>query len=219
VNSTLRPAGTQRVAVVALTGGIASGKGAVSERLEHHGAAIVDADRIARDLVRPGEPALAEIAEAFGAQSLLPSGDLDRQRMRERVFAEAAARRRLEAILHPRVRAALLAGVRESQAAYCVLVIPLLTEVRSDYDFIDRVLVVDVSPAVQQRRLMLRDGCSPQAAAAMIAAQAPRAARLAIADDVIDNDGDRSMLDAPVARLHEIYLRIAARSDTDARTS
>jgi dephospho-CoA kinase len=211
VNSTVRPAGTQRVAVVALTGGIASGKGAVSERLERRGAAILDADRIARDLVRPGEPALAEIADAFGAQALLPSGELDRARMRERVFADIAARRRLESILHPRVRAALRVGVTECAAAYCVLVIPLLTEVRGDYDFVDRVLVVDVSPAVQQQRLMLRDGCSKQAAAAMIAAQAPRAARLAIADDVVDNDGDWSMLDAPIARLHEVYLRIATR--------
>jgi len=208
VNPDVRAAGTHRVAVVALTGGIASGKGAVSERLERHGAAIVDADRVARDLVRRGEPALAEIADAFGAQSLLPSGELDRQRMRDRVFADAAARRRLEAIVHPRVRAALRSGVDACSAAYCVLVIPLLTEVRSDYDFIDRVLVVDVSPAVQRQRLMLRDGSSADGAAAMIAAQAPREARLAIADDVIDNDGTRAMLDAPVARLHDIYLRI-----------
>jgi dephospho-CoA kinase len=209
VNSTVRPAGTQRVAVVALTGGIASGKGAVSERLERHGAAILDADRIARELVRPGEPALAEIADAFGAQALLSSGELDRARMRERVFADLAARRRLESILHPRVRAALRAGVTDCAAAYCVLVIPLLTEVRSDYDFIDRVLVVDLSPQVQIERLMLRDRCSSQSAAAMIAAQAPRAARLAIADDVVDNDGAEVFLDPAIERLHRIYLRMA----------
>ena len=209
MNSTVRPAGTQRVAVVALTGGIASGKGAVSERLERHGAAILDADRIARELVRPGEPALAEIADAFGAQALLSSGELDRARMRERVFADLAARRRLESILHPRVRAALRAGVTDCAAAYCVLVIPLLTEVRSDYDFIDRVLVVDLSPQVQIERLMLRDRCSSQSAAAMIAAQAPRAARLAIADDVVDNDGAEVFLDPAIERLHRIYLRMA----------
>jgi dephospho-CoA kinase len=210
VSSDTRPAGTPRVAVVALTGGIASGKGAVSDRLEGHGATILDADRFARELVQPGMPALAEIAAAFGPQALLPSGDLDRRHMRERIFADPAARQRLESILHPRVRAALFAGVHGCATPYCVLVIPLLTEVRRDYDFVDRVLVVDVSPAVQRQRLVLRDHCSAEAAAAMITAQAPRAARLAIADDVIDNDGAREWLDPAVARLHRIYLRVAA---------
>jgi len=212
VSSAEHPAVARRVAVVALTGGIASGKGAVSERLEARGAALLDADRIARDLVRPGLPALAEIVDVFGAHALLSSGDLDRAGMRERIFADPVARSRLESILHPRVRAALRDGVRDCTATYCVLVIPLLTDVRQDYDFVDRVLVVDVSPSVQKHRLMLRDRCASEAASAMIAAQAPRAARLAIADDVIDNDGDRSMLDAPLARLHELYVQIGTRA-------
>jgi len=200
---------THRAFVVALTGGIAAGKGAVTDRFGHLAAPIFDADRIARELVQRGMPALAQIAEAFGPQILLPGGELDRSRMRGLVFADAQARRRLEDILHPGVRAALLAATRDCAAPYCVLVIPLLAEVRADYDFIDRVLVVDVSSPMQQQRLVLRDRCPAEIAAAMIAAQAPRSARLAIADDVIDNDGERAWLDPIVERLHATYQRLA----------
>jgi dephospho-CoA kinase len=196
---------------VALTGGIASGKGAVTERFARHGVPVFDADRIARNLVQAGAPALAEIGEAFGAQMLLADGTLDRARMRELIFADPVSRGRLEAILHPRVRTALLAEVQACSAAYCLMVIPLLTEVQSDYDFIDRVLVVDASPLVQHQRLMLRDRCTAETATTMIAAQAPRAARLAIATDVIDNDGAIAQLDPIVERLHATYLAIPDR--------
>jgi len=197
---------------VALTGGIGSGKTAVTDLFHQHNLAVFDADVVARELVRRGTSALAEIAETFGSQMLAPGGELDRPRMRERIFANAQARERLESILHPRVRAALLAAVRNCTAPYCVLVIPLLTEVRADYDFVDRVLVVDVSPDIQTQRLMLRDRCTPQAAAAMIAAQAPRSVRLAIADDVVDNDGDKDFLVPAIERLHAIYTRLSTRS-------
>jgi dephospho-CoA kinase len=207
-----RAADARRAGVVALTGGIASGKGAAAEWFGRNAVPVFDADVVAREMVRPGSPALAEIAVTFGTRMLTGAGELDRQRMRELVFSQPEQRRKLEAILHPRVRAALLAAVQGCTAPYCVLVIPLLTEVRVDYDFVDRVLVVHASPDIQMQRLMLRDRCTQQAAAAMIAAQAPRSARLAIADDVVDNDGDKSFLGPAIERLHAIYSRLFTRS-------
>lgn len=195
---------------VALTGGIASGKSAVSDRFAELGAEVIDADRIARELVAPGQPALNEIAAAFGPEALDASGALDRRAMRERVFADPAARRRLEAILHPRVRQALRERARDSTAAYVVLAIPLLAE-SEGYDWTDRVLVVDTSRATQHRRLTARDGITPELADAMLDAQASREQRLALADDVIANDGTLSDLDARVAELHHRYLDMAAR--------
>jgi len=206
----------RRAGVVALTGGIASGKGAAAEWFGCNAIPMFDADVVAREVVRPGSLALAEIAAAFGTQMLTGSGELDRPRMRELVFLHSDQRRKLEAILHPRVRAALLAAVQDCTAPYCVLVIPLLTEVRTDYDFVDRVLVVDVSPNIQMQRLQLRDRCTPQVAAAMIAAQASRNARLTIADDVVDNDGDKSFLGPAIERLHAIYTRLSRRSAVSA---
>ena len=173
---------------------------------------MFDADRIARELVLPGSPALSKITDAFGADMLTSSGELDRHRMRERIFADTQARQRLESIVHPGARAALLAAVQDCTTRYCVLVIPLLAEVHADYDFVDRILVVDVSQDIQMRRLMLRDRCTPQAAAAMIAAQGGRYAKLAIADDVVDNNGDENFLSPATARLHAIYMRLSAHS-------
>lgn len=191
--------------VVALTGGIASGKSAVAERFEKLGVEVIDADRVARELVAPGQPSLDEIAAAFGADVLDASGALDRRRMRERVFADPAARRRLEAILHPRVRSALRERTQQSAGPYILLAIPLLAE-SDGYGWIDRVLVVDVSRETQRTRLIARDGITPQLADAMLDAQASRERRLAIADDVVDNDGALSDLDAQVADLHRRYL-------------
>lgn len=203
-----------RTRTIALTGGIASGKGAAAECFIRNGVPVFDADVVARKLVQPGRPALAEIAAAFGAQMLTDSGELDRRRMRELVFSDPVERRRLETILHPRVRSALQESARDCTAPYCVLVIPLLAEHRSDYDFVDRVAAVDVSPQTQMERLLGRDRCTRQDAAKSLAAQAPREQRLAIANDVIDNDGDKPALDPIVARLHELYLRLAATRST-----
>jgi dephospho-CoA kinase len=196
--------------VVALTGGIASGKSAVTERFEKLGVEVIDADRVARELVAPGQPALDEIASAFGADVLDADGTLDRRRMRERVFADPSARRRLEAILHPRVRTELHERARLSTAPYVVLAIPLLAE-SEGYDWIDRVLVVDVPRETQRQRLIARDGITPQLADAMLYAQASRERRLAIADDVVDNHGALSDLDAQIATLHRRYLSEARR--------
>jgi dephospho-CoA kinase len=210
-----RPADAQRACVVALTGGIASGKGAAAECFGRNSVPVFDADVVTRELVQPGKPALAAIAAEFGAQMLTASGELDRQRMRELVFSAPDERRKLEAILHPRVRVALLEAAQNCATAYCVLVIPLLAEHRSTYEFVNRVLVVDVSPKVQIARLMQRDRCARIDAERLIAAQAPRELRLAIADDVIDNDTEGLALDPVIARLHATYLGIASRSPAE----
>jgi dephospho-CoA kinase len=195
---------------VALTGGIASGKSTVSEAFRRHGVSIFDADLVARDLVQPGQPALAEIAVAFGNAMLTASGELDRRRMRERVFADIEERRRLERIHHPKVRETLLAAAVACTDAYSVLVIPLLAESHEDYVWIDRALVVDVPLETQLARVMQRDGITRDAALSILAVQATREQRLALADDVIDNAGSPEALGSSVERLHARYLALAA---------
>ncbi|MGN6520452.1 MAG: dephospho-CoA kinase [Dokdonella sp.] len=195
---------------VALSGGIASGKSAAAERFAALGAHVIDADLVARELVEPGEPALQEIVANFGAGVLTAGGALDRRALRERVFTDAAARRRLEAILHPRVRETLRQRADEPCGSYAMVVVPLLAENAEQYAWVDRVLVVDVPRETQLARLLARDGISPATAEAMLAAQASREQRLAIADDVIVNDGSLADLDAAVAALHERYAWAAA---------
>ena len=194
---------------VALTGGIASGKSTVADLFAALGVPVIDTDVIAREVVEPGRPALAQVAEAFGADVLDADGRLDRKRMRERIFADADARRRLEAILHPAIRAEM---ERQSQAAggpYQVLVIPLLAE-GGRRDHVDRVLLVDVPEELQIQRVMWRDGVSHGEAQASLNAQATRAQRLAMADDVLRNTGRVDDLREQVAKLHQQFLRLAA---------
>jgi dephospho-CoA kinase len=197
---------------IALTGGIASGKSEVERRFRALGVHVADADASARDVVEPGTPGLEEIVQAFGPDALGPDGRLDRAAMRRRVFADAGARRRLEAIIHPRVRAALRSACAAAPGAYAIAAIPLFAEAgREAYaSWIDRVLVVDVPVEVQLARLLLRDGIDEALAWKMIGAQASRAQRLALADDVIANDGPLEAMDGAVARLHAQYLGLAA---------
>ena len=195
--------------VVALTGGVAAGKSAVARRFEALGIHVHDADVAAREVVAPREPALAEIEFVFGAGVLQADGSLDRRAMRERVFADPGTRRKLEAIIHPRVRAWLRRRVGMDRGPYCMLAIPLLVENRAEYEWADRVLVVDAPEALQIERLMRRDGVTRDAAQRVLDAQSTRAQRLAIADDVIVNDGEESALDAQVAALHARYLELA----------
>jgi len=196
---------------VALTGGIASGKSAVSERFAALGANILDADVVARELVAPDSPALKEIVVAFGDDVLAAGGSLNRRALRERIFDDDAARSRLNAILHPRIRAALRERAKATRAgSYALLVIPLLAENRDQYEWVDRVLVVDVPRQVQHARLIARDGITSALADAMLDAQATRAQRLAMADDVIENIGVLDDLDRSVRVLHERYLALAA---------
>jgi dephospho-CoA kinase len=194
---------------VALTGGLASGKSECARRFAALGAGIVDADVVARDLVAPGTPALADIADAFGAQMLDATGSLDRAAMRALVFADAGARKKLETILHPRVRAEMRIRTSATAAPYAMLVIPLYAE-SGGYDFVDRVCVVDIPREIQLARAIARDRMSPSLAEAMLDAQATREQRLAIADDVIDNSGAPDALDAQIAALHASYRLRAA---------
>ena len=205
---------------VALTGGIASGKSAVSDRFAARGANVVDADLAARELVAPGSPALKEIVATFGSGVLAPNGSLNRRALRERIFDDDAARTKLNAILHPRIRATLRERAQATrESSYALLVIPLLAENRDQYTWVDRVLVVDVPRDVQHARLMARDGITSNLADAMIDAQATREQRLAMADDIIENVGALDDLDRAVRALHESYLalatQIAARAFTD----
>jgi len=195
---------------VALTGGIATGKSAVTLRFAQLGVPVFDADIVAREVVAIGAPALHEIAAAFGKDALLPSGELDRKQVRQIVFADAGARHRLEAIIHPRVRATLLDLVRACAAAYCVLAIPLLVECNDDYRWVDRVITTDAPRETQLRRLTQRPGIDAGLAQRMLDAQASREQRLALAHDVIDNTGPIAALDAVVARLHRRYIALAA---------
>lgn len=201
---------SKRHYVIALTGGVASGKSAVARRFEALGIQVYDADAAAREIVAPGTAALAEIEFVFGDGILQDDGSLDRRAMRERVFADPQARKELEAIVHPRVRTWLRRKVGMNRGPYCVLAIPLLVENRAEYDWVDRVLLVDVPEDLQVGRLMRRDDVSRNAARQMLAAQSTREQRFAIADDVIVNDLDEAALDAEVAALHSRYLELAA---------
>jgi dephospho-CoA kinase len=193
---------------VALTGGIASGKSTVANLFAELGVPVIDTDVIAREVVEPGQPALAAVVDALGREVLGSDGRIDRRRLRERIFADPDARRRLEGILHPAIRQELERQSREAGGAYQVLVIPLLAEGKRR-DHVDRVLLVDVPEALQVERLTSRDGVTPEQARASLDAQATRAERLAMADDIVRNTGRVDDLREKVAELHAIYTRLA----------
>jgi dephospho-CoA kinase len=201
---------------IGLTGGIASGKSTVAKQFADLGADIVDTDEIARELVGPGSPALAAIVERFGASFLAADGSLDRGKLRREVFADPAKRRDLEAILHPRIRQAALARAESSAAPYIVFVVPLLFETGFDR-LVDRTVVVDCPAALQLERLVARDGQRPDEAQAIIDAQLAREARLARADDVIDNAADLSATRVRVAELHGAYLSMSQNCSSPSR--
>jgi dephospho-CoA kinase len=198
-----------RALVVALTGGVAAGKTAVTRRFEALDVHVHDADVAAREVIEPGTPGLAEVVAAFGTGALDDSGRLDRAAMRQRVFADPAARRTLEAIIHPRVRQWLHERALAERGPYCLLAIPLLAENIEHYRWVDRVLLVDAPEPVQIARLIARDGIDETLARRMLAHQASRTERLALADDVIENSGDEIALDTAVAELHRRYLALS----------
>lgn len=196
---------------VGLTGGVASGKSAVADAFAALGITVADADIAARAAVAPGSDGLARVVEAFGAGILAADGQLDRAAMRRRIFDDPDARRTLESIVHPRVRTWLADACAAAPSPYVIVAIPLLAEVgREAYPWLQRVLVVDATPDVQHARLMRRDGIDAALATRMIEAQASRAQRLAIADDVLVNDRDLTALRDEVARLDAMYRRLAA---------
>jgi len=198
-----------RALVIALTGGVAAGKTAVTRCFEALGVHVHDADVAAREVIEPGTPGLVAVVDAFGPEVLDDSGRLDRAAMRRRVFADPTARKTLEAIIHPRVRQWLRERARAERGPYCLLAIPLLAENIEHYRWVDRVLLVDAPESVQVERLVARDGIDETLARRMLAHQASRAERLALADDVIENSGDEAVLDAAVAELHRRYLALS----------
>ena len=197
---------------IGLTGGIGSGKSAAAEIFGLLGAAIVDSDAIAHALTAPGGDAIAAIAQQFGAQYIGPDGALDRQRMRDRIFRDPPAKALLESILHPRIRElsiAQVAAATRDRVPYVVLVVPLLIESGGWRSRVDRILVIDCSPATQEARVRARSRLDAALVQAIIAQQARRADRLDAADDVLVNEGPLEQLTARVTRLHRRYCEFA----------
>ena len=198
--------------IIGLTGGVASGKSAVAAEFAALGMHVADADVAAREAVAVGSQGLAAVVAAFGSEVLDAAGALDRAAMRRRIFDDAAARATLESIIHPQVRAALRAECEAAPGPYAIAAIPLLAEGggRAAYPWLDRILVVDVPVEVQVERLLQRDGIDRDLAERMVAAQASREERLAIADDVLPNTGSLAALAVEVAALDARYRRLAA---------
>ena len=200
--------------VVGLTGGIGSGKSAAASEFERLGAVLVDTDAIAHELTQAGGPAISEVERIFGRDVIGPSGAMDRKRMRERVFADPVARKALEALLHPLIREESRARIAAAHGPYVIHVVPLLIESADYRSRVDRVLVIDSPEELQVERVRARSGLSTDEVRAIVASQATRAARLAAADDVIENRGTIDALRKQVAAFHQKYLQYskAARS-------
>jgi dephospho-CoA kinase len=199
--------------IVGLTGGIGSGKTTVEKLFAELGAAVVDTDVIAHELTDPGGDAMPALAAAFGKGVLAADGSLDRPAMRSLVFADADARRRLEGVLHPLIRARSDERCRQALAVgapYVILTVPLLVESGDYRQRVDRVLVVDCDDDIRIARVAARSGLARTEIERIMAAQASRDARLTAADDIIDNDGAEDRLTDQVARLHRQYVRLAA---------
>ncbi len=194
---------------VALTGGIASGKSTVADLFAEYGIPVIDTDHIARELVQPGEPALAEIRSAFGDDVFDGQGGLDRKVMREVIFSDPARRIKLESILHPKIRDGVVANSEAADGPYQIIAVPLLVG-SPIQQFMDRVLVVDCDETTQLSRLLARDAENEEQARRILAAQPSRQERLAIADDVIMNDEELNATRKQVDALHSKYLILAA---------
>ncbi|MFW7342190.1 dephospho-CoA kinase [Pollutimonas sp. H1-120] len=189
---------------IGLTGGIGSGKSRVADLFADWGAAVIDTDVIAHELTSPGGAAIESIRHEFGPDIISPTGALDRQAMRELVFESPQARQRLESIIHPMISSVTQKRADAAQGCYLVFVVPLLVESGRWRDRVDRICVVDCDPETQIRRVQARSGLTPEAIARIMSAQASREARLAVADDVIVNDG-RTSLDELVRHARELH--------------
>jgi dephospho-CoA kinase len=194
---------------IGLTGGIGSGKTTVADLFGERGAALIDTDAIAHQLTTPGGVAIDAIRAAFGDDFIGADGAMDRARMRTHVFADAGARKRLEAVLHPLIRSETARAAQEARGDYLIFVVPLLVESQQWRTRTSRVLVVDCSEDIQIARVMQRNGMTRAQVEAIMAAQATRAERLAAADDVIENNGDTAALLPQIERLHARYLAMA----------
>ena len=197
--------------IVALTGGIGSGKSTVADAFSRLGISIIDADIIARQVVEPNTPALKAIEAHFGSAIVNNDGTLNRRQLRERIFSDSSENVWLNALLHSIIHQETQRQMAEATSPYVLWVVPLLVE-NQLHKKADRVLVIDVAPETQIERTMARDHVSREHAEQILAAQATREARLAVADDVIDNNGAPDAIASDVARLHEQYLTFAAQA-------
>lgn len=193
---------------VGLTGGIGSGKSAVSNLFEEMGIYVIDTDLLSRELVASGLTLLSDIENYFGTDILLPNGELDRSRLRDIIFANPEKKRWLEQLLHPQIRALLLQRLTQCQSDYALIVVPLLLE-SDDYKFLNRILVVDCPEALQLQRVQQRDNIDTETARSIMASQLPRDQRLAYADDIISNDSSLNDLKSQVEELHEKYKKLS----------
>lgn len=200
---------------VGLTGGIGSGKTTVANMFADLGVALVDTDLIAHALTREHGLAIDAIKNAFGAEFILPSGAMDRAKMRQHVFSQPNEKIRLEAILHPLIREETEAAANRAKGVYTIFVVPLLAESGSWKQRVNRVLVVDCSEQTQIQRVMNRNGMTQEQVMAIMQAQASRDQRLELADDIINSEGDLAGIRLEVRHLHDKYLRLSGASQTN----
>ncbi|HEY8101517.1 MAG TPA: dephospho-CoA kinase [Burkholderiaceae bacterium] len=198
---------------VGLTGGIGSGKTMVANMFGAKGAAVIDTDQIAHQLTKVGGSALPAIRAQFGEDFLTPEGAMDRTKMREHVFADPAAKKRLESILHPLIRMETAHAAKQANGNYLLFVVPLLIESGTWKDQVSRILVVDCPEELQVKRVVQRSGLSESQVRAIMATQATRELRRAAADDIILNDGDATLLMPEIDRLHTLYTSLAKAAD------
>ena len=196
-----------RPLVVGLTGGIGSGKSTVANLFAELGVPVIDADRLARELVTPGQPAFDEIIAQFGSDCLRADGTLDRAWLRQRIFSDPHGKRQLEAILHPKIRQRMQELIAEIRAPYCIVVIPLLLETRQT-DLVDRIVVVDLPEKEQLKRVAERDSLPHHVILDIMSTQADRETRLAAADDIIDNVNGPASLGKRIQELHMQFMEI-----------
>ncbi|MCS6126976.1 dephospho-CoA kinase [Shewanella baltica] len=194
--------------VVGLTGGIGSGKTTVANLFAAEGITLVDADIVAREVVAPGSKGLEAIVTHFGAEILTPEGELDRAKLRQRIFSHPEEREWLNQLLHPMIRQEMLAQVEKATSAYVIMVVPLLFENGLDR-LVNRTLVVDISPELQINRTVKRDNVDASQVNNIISSQCSRSEKLARADDIIDNQGEISTLKREVLALHQRYLQLS----------
>lgn len=199
---------SERPYLVGLTGGIGSGKSTISRLLTQHGVEVIDADEVSRDLVTPGSPALTALVARFGKHILNADGTLIRERLRGVIFTDPEAKHWVEQLLHPLIRAAIIERINRSSSPWLLLVAPLLLETDA-YEFVDRVLVVDIPEAVQLSRTMLRDNATKDEVTRIMQSQLARGKRLAAADDIVDNTGDTLQLQEKLLRLKQRYEELA----------
>ncbi|MEI8602034.1 dephospho-CoA kinase [Shewanella sp. PP-Sp27a-2] len=194
--------------VVGLTGGIGSGKTTVANLFAAEGITLVDADIVAREVVAPGSKGLEAIVTHFGAEILTPEGELERAKLRQRIFSHPEEREWLNQLLHPMIRQEMLAQVEKATSAYVIMVVPLLFENGLDR-LVNRTLVVDISPELQINRTVKRDNVDTSQVNNIISSQCSRSEKLARADDIIDNQGEISTLKREVLALHQRYLQLS----------